>query len=51
MLTGTLLLPFVAAFVVFANGFDQTMRRKDESFCYGYEPIPNVPNTVHSTVH
>jgi len=32
MRTGTRLLPFVDDFAVFANSFDETMRRKNETF-------------------
>ena len=35
MPTGTRLLPFVDDFAVFANGFDETMRRKNETFALG----------------
>ena len=32
MRTGARLLPFVENFAVFANGFDETMRHKNETF-------------------
>ncbi len=32
MRTGARLLPFVDNFAVFANGFNEAMRRKDETF-------------------
>ena len=45
MLTGTRLLPFVDDFAVFANGFDETMRRKNETFAL----VDNLGLNIHPT--
>ena len=45
MRTGARFLPFVADFVVFVNGFDETMRRKDETF----EHWKNIGLNIHLT--
>ena len=45
MLTGTRLLPFVDDFAVFANGFDETTRRKNETFA----PVNSLGLTIHPT--
>jgi hypothetical protein len=43
--TGTPLLPFVGDFAVFANSFDETMRRKDETFAL----VNNLGLNIHPT--
>jgi hypothetical protein len=45
MLTGTQLLPFVNDFAVFANGFDETTRRKNETFAI----VSNLGLNIHPT--
>jgi hypothetical protein len=43
--SGARLLPFVDDFAVFANGFDETMRRKDETFAL----VNSLGLTIHPT--
>ncbi len=43
--TGARLLPFVDDFAVFANGFDETMRRKSETFAL----VNSLGLSIHPT--
>jgi len=45
MLTGARLLPFVDDFAIFTDGFDETMRRKDETFTL----VNNLGLDIHPT--
>ncbi len=45
MRTGAWLLPFMDDFAVFANGFDQTMRRKNETFAL----VKSLGLSIHPT--
>ena len=45
MRTGARLLPFVDDFAVFANGFDETMRRKNETFAL----VNSLGLSIHPT--
>ena len=45
MRTGARLLPSVDYFAVFANGFDETMRRKNESFAL----VNSLGLSIHPT--
>jgi hypothetical protein len=45
MLTGTRLLPFVDNFAFFANGFDETTRRNNETFAL----VNSLGLTIHLT--
>ena len=45
MRTGARLLPFVDDFAVFANGFDETMRPKNETFAL----LNNLGLSIHPT--
>jgi hypothetical protein len=45
MRTGARLLPFVDDFAVFSNGFDEAMRRKNETFAL----VNSLGLSIHPT--
>ena len=57
MLTGARLLPFVDDFAVFANGFDETLRRNNETFALVnnlgliIHPIKSYHTATHVVEH